>query len=123
LEPIIKQVGARKTVVTLPSTLSGINDLFLNIDYTGDTGMGFLDGELVTDEFWKGTLWQIGLRKFYPAATSKEMVFYFRPVSENASYLDDILPENRPDFSRSKQVLDIRKITFTPEYRVNVGFE
>jgi Beta-galactosidase, domain 2./Glycosyl hydrolases family 35. len=123
LEPVVKQVGARKTVVTLPSTLSGLNDLFLNIDYTGDTGMGFLEGELVTDEFWKGTLWQIGLRKFYPAAASKEMVFYFRPVSENASYLDDILPENRPDFSRSKQVLDIRKITFTPEYRVNIGFE
>ena len=123
LEPVIKQVGARKTVVILPSSLSGLNDLFLNIDYTGDTGMGFLDGELVTDEFWKGTLWQIGLRKFYPAAASKEMVFYFRPVSENASYLDDILPENRPDFSHSKQVLDIRKISFTPEYRVTVEFE
>ena len=123
LEPVIKQVGARKTVVTLPSSLSGLNDILLNIDYTGDTGMGFLDGELVTDEFWKGTLWQIGLRKFYPAAASKEMVFYFRPVSATASYLDDILPENRPDFSQSKQILDIRKITFTPEYRVNVGFE
>ena len=123
LEPVIKQVGARKTVVALPPSLNGLNDLFLNVDYTGDTGMGFLDGELVTDEFWKGTLWQIGLRKFYPAAASKEMVFYFRPVNENASYLDDILPENRPDFSQSKQILDIRKITFTPEYRVNVGFE
>jgi hypothetical protein len=103
--------------------LNGLNDLFLNVEYTGDTGMGFLDGELVTDEFWKGTIWQIGLRKFYPAAASKEMVFYFRPVNENASYLDDILPENRPDFSQSKQILDIRKITFTPEYQVNVGFE
>jgi len=83
LVPVIKQVGARKTVVTLPSSLNGLNDLFLNVDYIGDTGMGFLDGELVTDEFWKGTIWQIGLRKFYPAAASKEMVFYFRPVSEN----------------------------------------
>ncbi len=123
IEPTVRQIGGRKTVVTLPPSLNGLNDLFLNIDYTGDTGMGFLDGELVTDEFWKGTLWQIGLRKFYPAAASKEMVFYFRPVNESASYLDDILPENRPDFSQSKQVLDIRKITFTPEYRVNVGFE
>lgn len=123
LEPVIKQVGARKTVVTLPSSLNGLNDLFLNVDYTGDTGMGFLEGELVTDEFWKGTLWQIGLRKFYPAAASKEMVFYFRPVSENASYLDDILPETRPDFSQSKQILDIRKISFTPEYKVDLRFE
>lgn len=123
LEPVFKQVGARKTVVTLPSSLNGLNDLFLNIDYTGDTGMGFLDGELVTDEFWKGTLWQIGLRKFYPSVASKEMVFYFRPVNENVSYLDDILPENRPDFSKSKQVLDIRKISFTSEYKVNLQFE
>lgn len=123
LEPIIRQVGERKIVVTLPSSLKGLNDIFLNIDYTGDTGMGFLDGELVTDEFWKGTLWQIGLKKFYPAAASKEMVFYFRPVNENASYLDDILPENRPNFSKSKQILDIRKISFTPEYKVDLGFK
>jgi hypothetical protein len=123
LEPVIKQVGARKTVVALPSSLKGLNDLFLNIDYTGDTGMGFLDGELVTDEFWKGTIWQIGLKKFYPNAASKEMVFYFRPVNEGASYLDDISPENRPDFSKSKQVLDIRRILFTPEYKVNLQFE
>lgn len=123
LEPAIKQIGERKTVVALPSSLNGLNDVFLNIDYTGDTGMGFLDDELVTDEFWKGTPWKIGLRKFYPAAASKEMVFYFRPVKEGASYLDDILPENRPDFSNSKQVLTISKISFTPEYRVNLGFE
>lgn len=123
IEPAIKQIGERKTVIGLPSSLYGLNDIFLNIDYTGDTGMGFLDGELVTDEFWKGTLWQIGLKKFYPGAASKEMVFYFRPVSEGASYLDDILPENRPDFSKSTQVLDIRKISFTPEYKVDLRFE
>jgi hypothetical protein len=123
LEPTVRQIGERKTVVTLPASLSGLNDIFLNIDYTGDTGMGFLDGELVTDEFWKGTLWQIGLKKFYPNAASKEMVFYFRPVNENASYLDDILPENRPDFSQSKQVLNIKKISFTTEYKVNFQFE
>jgi hypothetical protein len=50
-------------------------------------------------------------------------MFYFHPANETASYLDDILHENRPDFSQSKQILDIRKISFTPEYRVNVGFE
>jgi hypothetical protein len=123
LEPIVRQVGERKTVVTLPSSLNGLNDIFLNIDYTGDTSMGFLDGELVTDEFWKGTLWQIGLKKFYPNVASKEMVFYFRPVNDDASYLDDISPKDRPDFSKSKQVLNIKKISFTPEYKVNLRFE
>jgi len=123
LQPTVRQIGERKTVVTLPSSLNGLNDIFLNIDYTGDTGMGFLDGELVTDEFWKGTLWQIGLRKFYPNAASKEMVFYFRPVQEGASYLEDISPKNRPDFSKSKHELNIRKISFTPEYKVNLQFE
>lgn len=123
LEPTVRQVGERKTVVTLPSSLNGLNDIFMNIDYTGDTGMGFLDGELVSDEFWKGTLWQIGLKKFYPNAASKEMVFYFRPVNEDASYLDDISPKDRPDFSKSKQILNIKKISFTPEYKVNLQFE
>lgn len=58
------RVGEKKFIVKLPASLGNLNDIFLQINYVGDTGMGFLDGKLVTDEFYKGIPWQIGLKKF-----------------------------------------------------------
>ncbi|MEO6329939.1 MAG: beta-galactosidase [Ginsengibacter sp.] len=118
-----KPIGEKKYVVNLPSSLQDLNDIFLQIDYTGDTGMGFIDGTLVTDEFWKGIPWSIGLKKFYPGASSKEMVFYFRPLYKGASYLADLNPEDVPDFSKSNQILDIRKTTLVPEYKTKLEFK
>ena len=52
---LTKQIGEKKLLINLPpSPAQGVNDVFLTIDYTGDTGMGFINGELVTDEFYKG---------------------------------------------------------------------
>lgn len=118
-----RTVGERKYVVKLPASLNSLNDIFMQIDYTGDTGMGFIDGELVTDDFYKGIPWQIGLKKFYPNAASKEMVFYFRPLQKEATYLADLNPSDVPDFSKTKEILDIKKTTFIPEYKINVTFK
>ncbi|MBK6622095.1 MAG: hypothetical protein IPG32_14915 [Saprospirales bacterium] len=86
------------------------------LDYTGDTAMGFIDGELVLDEFYKGMPWQIGLRKFYPAAGGKELVFYLRPLHKNATFLPDLDPADVPDFGKRDQVLEVKGLEFVPEY-------
>ena len=117
------RIGDRKLVVKLPDNLpKDLNDLFLTLDYTGDTAMGFLDGELVTDEFYKGFPWSIGLRRFYPEASGKEMVFYFRPLQKNATFLPDLNPGDVADFGGRDQVLEIREISFTPEYETTIQF-
>lgn len=84
--------------------------------------MGFLDGQLVTDKFYDGIPWQIGLKKFYPGAASKQMVFYFRPMYKNATYLQDLNAEDIPDFKNRDQVLDIQKVSFIPEYKTRLTF-
>ncbi|MBL7794340.1 MAG: beta-galactosidase [Saprospiraceae bacterium] len=116
-------VGQRKHVVTLPPNLPAhVHDAYLTIDYLGDTAMGFIDGELVADEFYKGSPWQIGLRKFYPAAAGKEMVFYFRPIYKGATYLPDLNREDVPDFSKSDQLFEVRKISLSPGYQCEIKF-
>ncbi len=117
------RVGEKKFIVKLPASLGNLNDIFLQINYVGDTGMGFLDGKLVTDEFYKGIPWQIGLKKFYPDAASKEMVFYFRPMYKNATYLQDLNSEDAPDFKNTDKVLDIQKVSFIPEYKTRLKFK
>lgn len=119
-----RSIGQKKYVVELPTWNPQLNDLFLTIDYTGDTGMGFLNGELVTDEFYKGIPWQIGLRNFISNTTAKEMVFYFRPMYKNASYLIDLqpYPSSIPDFGDQRTYLKINSTHFTPKYKTIVKF-
>lgn len=122
--PKTKSIGQKKWVVDLPTWNPQLNDLYLTIDYTGDTGMGFLNGELVTDEFYKGIPWQIGLRNFLPNSTAKEMVFYFRPMYKDATYLIDLqpYPSSIPDFGKSNSYLKINNATFTAQYKTTIKF-
>jgi len=121
-----KQIGEKKLVVELPRSLpASLNDIWLTIDYTGDTGMGFLNGDLVTDEFYKGIPWQIGLRKFLtPVPKAKEMNFYFRPMYKEATYLTDLepYPKSIPDFGKQNTYLKINNVTLRPEYKAYLKF-
>jgi len=79
--PDYKLIQKNKILVSLPDELPlGVSDLFLVIDYTGDTGMGFLHGELVSDHFYFGEEWSVGLKRFLEQPGKKEMVFYFRSL-------------------------------------------
>lgn len=119
-----RNISEKKFTVQLPKWNNQLNDIYLTIDYTGDTGMGFLNGELVADEFYKGIPWQIGLRKFLSNTTAKEMVFYFRPMYKDASYLMDLqpYPASIPDFGKQKSFLKINSTSFTPEYKTILKF-
>ncbi|MEJ6980082.1 beta-galactosidase [Pedobacter sp. P351] len=114
--------GQKKFAIKLPEIVWGLNDYFLNIDYTGDTGMGFIDSELVTDEFFKGTTWDIGLRNILSNTKTREMVFYFRPIRSNATYLNDLDPETVPKFGTDRSLLKINRVKFVPEYKTTISF-
>ncbi|MGB3007285.1 MAG: hypothetical protein WBC06_12295, partial [Chitinophagaceae bacterium] len=121
-----KDISSRKIAVALPQTIpAGVNDIYLIVNYTGDTGMGFLNGELFTDNFYNGIPWQIGIRKLISSpAKPKEMVFYFRPMQKNASYLLDLQPYPQfiPDFGKANSFLKINSISFTTQYKTNIKF-
>ncbi|MBC7889413.1 MAG: beta-galactosidase [Ferruginibacter sp.] len=121
-----KEISTRKMTVALPQTIPpGVNDIWLNVNYTGDTGMDFINGELVADNFYNGIPWQVGLRKFMASpAKPKEMVLYFRPMEKNATYLLDLqpYPQYIPDFGKSASYLKVNSISFTPQYKTTIKF-
>jgi len=78
---------------------------------------------LVVDEFYKGIPWQIGLRRFYPEAGGKDLVFYLRPLYKNATFLPDLDPADVPDFGKQDQVLTVRGVGFVAEYECWVSIE
>lgn len=126
LEAKTNEITRKKWTVALPQEIpEGVNDIYLNVSYTGDTGMGFVNGELVADNFYNGLLWQIGLRQFFSAAIKPtEMVLYFRPMQKNASYLLDLepYPQFIPDFGKSNSYLKVNTISFTTQYKTRIKF-
>ncbi len=119
----VSKISDNKMVVTIPAEKpEGVNDIFLRIDYLGDTGMGFIDGELVADNFYYGSDWDIGLKRFMVPAESKELLFYFRPLYKNAPFYEDFSPKLVPDFSQSRRIVKINDTRFITEYKAVIHF-
>lgn len=117
----LERVGKAKAVVNLPDdAMDGLNDIFLKIDYIGDTAMAFIDGRLATDHLYHGSAWWIGLKRFVPDVFEKGIYFYFHPIYKGAPYLIDLPEELIPDFSDGP-VIDIRSIEAVPQYQVIIS--
>lgn len=121
--PSIVKTGSRKINIGIPKNLpAGVDDIFLNIDYIGDTGMGFLNGDLVADDFYKGIPWQIGLKRFIEAKQYSDFGFYFRPLYKDSPFLADLPKPVAELASKSAETLQINSVTFIPEYKATIKF-
>ena len=119
----VTKVGVRHANVHCPEAAQNpkqVNEYFMQVDYTADVAMAFLNNQMVQDEFWHGTPWMIGLNRHAHHLKDKDMVFYFRPMYQGHTCLRDLPSELQPDFSESAQVLDIRSISIVPQYRVSL---
>lgn len=118
-----EKTGENKLRVSLPVVLpDGVNDLFLAVDYTGDTGMCFLNGELADDHFYYGKPWVLGLKKFLDMPEHRELSFYFRPIYRNAAFLIDLDEKNIPGFGGENSYLKVNCVDVYAEYHGKIGF-
>ena len=127
VEPFVHaKVVDRKTITLsseLPALPENVNDVLLEIDYTGDVGLAFMNGQLVDDHFYFGQPWQLGLRRFFPKLAEDGMYFSFRPLSKDAPFLADLPAAAVPDFSKQREVLRIDHVRVIPEYRVRLQLD
>jgi hypothetical protein len=117
----VQRVGERKYQLQLPGdALAGLSDVFLRVDYEGDTGMAFIDGRLVADNFYDGAPWIIGLKRFAPEALEKGLCLVFHPLRQGV--VKDVSSEfaGRFEFA-GQEKLTVRSISALPEYRVRIG--
>lgn len=114
----VKQIGPRKYLVKLPQAVPvELADLFLKIDYEGDTGMAFINGRLVADNFNNGIPWLIGLKRFKPELQNNELCLVFSPLRQGAVKNTSSQFAGRLEFE-GQEKLTINSITLIPEYRI-----
>ncbi len=116
------RVGNKLAVDISSGMPTGVKDIICRINYQGDTGQAFLNGELIADNFYNGIPWNIGLKKFLEKPEAKELVFYFRPMYKEAECLQDLPPHLLPAFNEQGQFLTIGNPEFSIEYSVKLAF-
>ncbi len=118
IEPQIKTSGNRRLMVNVgKDAFEQVNDLYLMVDYTGDTMQAFIDGNMVSDNFYDGEPWQISLKRFKDKLTAgKGIYFYMTPLHADAPFLDDLANKGSLDFSKGN-IAQFNKVKIVPEYK------
>lgn len=102
--------------LTVPRVgLDAASNLFLQITYEGDVARLYADGKLITDNFYNGTPWRIGLESI-PSAAWDHLELKILPLREHAPMY---LPASaHPVFPPDGQVAKVKGVQIVPEYEV-----
>jgi beta-galactosidase len=94
--------------------------VFLRITYEGDVARLYADGKLLTDNFYNGTPWLVGLDRV-PCREWDRLELKILPLRNQAPIY---LPEGaRPAPSASGQVVSLKTVQVIPEYETVVNLE
>ncbi len=118
----IKKLNDKTWVTTVSDNWEGLNDVFLHINYTGDRGMAFIDGLLVTDHFYNGRPWEIGLKSFIEKLNNKNMVLKFYPIYKDYPYLDDLPEQDKDRVNSMGTYFEMGEMEVIPEYKAHNQF-
>lgn len=104
--------------ISLPAhPFDGLSDVFLRIEYSGDIARLYAGPRLLTDDFYKGTVWEIGLKRF--ANFNQPLELKIMPLRKDAPIY---MPRSAwPKFPANGEIVDISSIATSPEYEVRVN--
>jgi hypothetical protein len=106
----------KMTVNFTPDAFFGFEDLLLQINYTGDVGYAYLDGQLISDNFNNGTIWEIGLSRFLPQVLEKEIYLYVTPQRKGKVVRSNSAMAAQETFV-GEEVAEIRSVWVVPRYK------
>ncbi|MCW8966635.1 MAG: beta-galactosidase, partial [Candidatus Pacearchaeota archaeon] len=119
----LKYIGNQKATLRISSgSFEDVHDLFLYIDYEGDIGNAFIAGNLISDNFYNGTPWEIGLKQYYPGIIENEIYFYIIPWKKGKFVYYDSAMAIKKKF-KGEQGAAIHSIKVLPEYEVVLDFK
>ncbi|HVS73673.1 MAG TPA: hypothetical protein VHQ47_20795 [Phycisphaerae bacterium] len=105
--------------IHLPPNIDPSRDLLLRLHYTADVARLYLDGKLLTDNFYNGTPFDLSLKRFAPQIYKGQLLLKLIPLQKNAPIY--IQKEDQPDFAgknsictvQPPELLETHTLTFT----------
>lgn len=107
---------AARWMITLPSEpLDGLNELYLQVKYQGDVARLYAGNVMLTDNFYNGQVWSVGLRRFMDSRNNS-LELSVLPLRKDAPvYLE--LPEDLK-FAPNGQIDRLDNLHLEPEYQL-----
>ena len=81
-------INARAVLRFNPEDFEGLKRLLLKVDYEGDVGYAFINGEMIHDNFCNGAAWEIDLLPYRDELIRHGMYLYISPKKKGA-YVDN----------------------------------
>ncbi|MEJ6951904.1 beta-galactosidase [Natronospora cellulosivora (SeqCode)] len=91
--------------------LQGLNDLFLEVNFAGDSAELYINDKLSADCFYNGRVWKIGLKRFKDKLADGDIRIKINPLYKD----DEIYLEKEPVFIEGKACRLI-SLELKPEY-------
>jgi beta-galactosidase len=104
--------------IKLPEKLELGGDPILRLDYLGDVARVSLNGKLLTDDFYNGNKFDIGLRRYAPGISSGDLRVAILPLRKDAPIY--FAAEAKPDFRKADSVVVLRGLEIVPNYSVQL---
>jgi beta-galactosidase len=108
--------AARWSVTLPPDPLEGLNDLYLQVGYRGDIARLSAGNKLLTDNFYDGQPWSIGLRRFIEAKQHNSFELNVLPLRRDAPVYFELAEHSQ--FGPNGQVGLLDDLRLIPEYQL-----
>lgn len=112
--------------IELPANLDYSTDPILRIRYAGDVARIQLNGRFLTDDFYNGNVWEIGLRRYADElGRGRDLQISILPLRQDAVMPGKnqriFLPESaRPKFGAAGSVAELQRIEIVPRYQAEI---
>lgn len=106
--------------VKLPKNLDLSADPILRVHYIGDVGRVTLNGKLLTDDFYNGNVWEIGLRRHAPEILTGDLRIAILPLQKDAPIY--LASEAKPDFGNRTAIAELVRLELVPRNTVTLHF-
>lgn len=79
----VNQTGPARYVIDIPADwIKGVKDAILAIEYEGDIGQAFIDGDMIHDNFCNGAPWELGLKTHADRLENQPLTVCITPLKK-----------------------------------------
>jgi beta-galactosidase len=105
-------------LVKIPGDIDPGTDPILRFHYVGDVARVMLDGRFITDDFYNGNAFDLGLRRHAPDILKGELRLAILPLRKDAPVY--MAESARPDFGGAASVADLQSVEILPHYQLQL---
>jgi Beta-galactosidase len=106
--------------IVLPNNIDTSCDILLKFPYIGDVARIYLNNKLLTDNFYNGNSFQLGLKRFAPEIYKNELTIKILPLSRDLSLVYLPNKEQLFDSSNSEYLVDLQKVEIKENVTINL---